>query len=207
MRNARGGLTAAIVALLVLAPTAGPAQAGAPNVGGGTLRGTVSYAVTKGLPRIHMPCQDVAFTFNAFATIAVRNLAGSQWAGTIGDPQAGTGVTGSGSGACEAASVGGGVFTVNAINVTHPFTSGTLSCQGLAGGALTGSYTRTLTDLTAVVGGKCSVNAQATDNVAIVIRAEFVPTGEVGDGVTAGITSAALAAVFTVVPAGDPTGS
>jgi hypothetical protein len=195
------------IGLIAIVTGAGQAQAGEPNIGGGTLRGTVTYGGSQGLPPVNSPCRDVAFTFSAFAVIAIENLAQSDWIGTIGDAQAGTGISGSGSSACDSATVGGGIFNVNAIDVVHPRTSGRLICQGLTGGPLTGSYTRTLTDLTAVVGGKCSINAYETDNVAIVIRAELVPTGEVGDGVTAGITSAALAAVFTVVPAGDPTGS
>lgn len=205
MQRARRGVTVAIVGLLAMVAGGGQAHAGQPNVGAGTLRGTVTYAAGQGLPPFNTPCKDVAFAFNAFATIAVENLAGSDWVGTIGDPQAGTGMTGSGSASCESATVGGGEFNVDAIDIRHPITTGTLTCQGIVGGPLTGSYTRTLSDLTAVVGGKCSINGHPTDNVAILIRAEVIPTGEPGDGVTAGVTSAALIATFTVVPAGTLT--
>jgi len=203
-------LIVAMVGLLVATGSNWPGQAAEPSVGGGTLTGRVTFGTngTLPVPPVNTPCRQVGFTFDAFATIAIRNLGGSFFVGTAGNAQAGTGLTGSGTSECENFTVGGGRLALDAISVTNPQTTGTLVCHGLqgAGTPLLGSYTRTLTDLTAVVGGQCGINHGLTGNVAIVIRAQLVPDDKVGDGVTAGVASARMAAAFTVVPAGDPTG-
>lgn len=191
------------VAAMTFAAVPANALPASTNFGGGAIEGDVTFT-SPGVPPVNTPCQPVSFSLTVRAVAVVSNSAGAEFAGVIGSiplrPLLGSDISGSGSSTCENASVGGGTLNIAAFRARNPVTLALFLCT-----AMTGTYVRTLTDVTAVIGtttlgGGCAITRQPTGRVAFVIRAEFAPEA-VGAGLTTGITSARFAGTFTVVPA------
>lgn len=191
--NAKRIITILAVAIGLLYGNLAPASAAPANAGGGTLVGDVTFT-GKRVPPLNTPCVDVSFTFEVQATITLANSAQAQGVWTLPNSLTASKLTGSGASDCENATVGGGDLTVNAITATNQVTTGTLSCS-----SLNGAYTRTGTDLKAVLGGDCAINTHAAGRVAIHVRAEVVPTAS--NGITTGVSQASFTGTFMVIPA------
>lgn len=190
----RAAVAVGTLVVLMVVPSVAPAGAdGPPNLGGGELIGRVAFD-PPGLPPVNTPCRTVRFSFTADANVAFLNAAGAFWVGSLDSTT--TRLTGTGSSHCENATVGGGELTINAIDVLHPTTTGALTCSPMRG-----AYTRTASELTAVLGGACTISGQETGRVAIVLRGYLLPAPGTGNGVTTTITSFDFRAAFTVVPA------
>lgn len=195
----------AVAVLGNLTTAAGPVQAqGSINFGGGTLVGTASFS-GNGVPPVNTPCQPISFSLQLKAALTLANASGQEFVGTVPeDPTSGF-LGGSGSSNCENTTVGGGTLAINGFSVTQA-TGGTLTCTGFSG-----TYVRTATDLSAVLGSGplstdgCKITGSPTGKVAIIVRAEVVPTPGTGNGVSTGVTAATFSGTFTVVPAeGQP---
>lgn len=185
----------AVVALVGIVWLPQPATAET-NLGGGVLTGDVSFS--NAVPAVNTPCQQTNFTFNISGVAAVSTKSGTAWAGPIlaaEDDSNNTGITGSGGSACENATAGGGSLTVNPFRARNPVNTQDFSCT-----QLTGQYVRTLTDVTIVVAGQCTIVGAASGKVAFIVRGEFFPTNE-GGGLRAPVSAAAFVGSFQLVPA------
>lgn len=201
-----------VLTMVLLGATAGtPAGADAPNMGGGTLAGTINFAAP-GIPPINTPCAEVDFSFSLEGSAAIVNGEGIFFAGAIGNPADGDPqvfpsppVTGTGHSDCENTSVGGGTLSIDEIDAENPFTGpGRIKCTAPPGKtSISGVYVRTLGDVSAVVSAQCQINTSPPDRVAFIIRGQVTPTTP-GQGVTTSVVNASFVGGFVVVPAGDP---
>ena len=170
------------------------AQAAQPNAGGGAFSGDISFS-GNGIPPVNTPCRAASFTLSALAAVALANGAGSQsvWANV---PPVGSRLTGSGTSTCENTLVGGGVLALDPINVVNPVTQARLACT-----SMTGSYTRTGTDLAAVLSGRCAIDSFDAGPVTVYVRAGVEPAPGTGNGATTNVTAATISGTFVIVPA------
>ncbi|MHB2023671.1 MAG: hypothetical protein ACYCO3_10125 [Mycobacteriales bacterium] len=182
-----GVLTACVlVASLWQAPTASAAGA---NLGGGAARGAVSFAPGYGIPPLGAPCTATEFDLNGSATTLVLNTIIDGYLGSVN-------LNGSGSSGCESTSGGSGALALSATTAYAP-TGSTVSCIDLSG-----SYTRTGTDVVASLLGTCTVNNLPGVPVNFIFHGEFLPNNLANGAGTAGqITSATFAGAFAVLPA------
>lgn len=191
-RAARASMLVAVLALL--SPQPADADGPAPNAGGGAFSGRVAFD-GPGAPPVNTPCRPASFRFTATAVVTLANAGGAQSTWLL-DSTFGPLLTATGSSACENASVGGGVLTVDPIRATNPLLPASLSCS-----AVTGAYTRTGTDLTAVLSGDCAIDMHSAGRVSFYVRAEVTPASGTGNGTTTYITAADVKGGFIVVPA------
>lgn len=155
-----------------------------PNVGGGPVTGTVTFADGEGVPPAGAPCAATSFDFAGTSEAAWVNGTGTAYVGPLV-------ITGGGGSDCETASNGNGTVALSASGTSD---TGTLDC-----GPLVGTFTRVLTDVTVVLSGDCSVNGFSAFSVSFLAKGEFVPVND-GGGATSPVTDATFAGAFTVVP-------
>lgn len=184
LRTGRRALAVGAVAMLLLAVDVAPSHAAGRNTGGGAVIGTVAFG-GDGLPPVGAPCEATSYSVQGSSTGFVLNTVLAAFLGTVT-------ITGTGAGGCENATLGSGDLTlaVNGVGVTDP--QNILSCPTLEGG-----YTRTVADVTVVVGGRCSINGHDAGRVSFVARLTFTPQGN-GAGLTSRVQTAQFSGAFAV---------
>jgi hypothetical protein len=154
-----------------------------PNVGGGDLNATVHYS-DPGVPALGEACRPTAFTLSGVSIAAWLSGSGSAYAGPAE-------VAGTGTGACETTSNGGGAMAVSLSGTSQV---GTVSCPSLLG-----TFTRAATHITIVLAGDCTINEFEALRVGFVASGELVPSNE-GGGISSPVMDATVSGGFVVFP-------
>jgi hypothetical protein len=174
-------LGAAAIAVGLLAPAMGSAAGS--NIGAGTADGSVTFDPGHSVPT-GIGCGTPSFTLTGTSKASVvANTIIKGYAGQMN-------LSGSGSSTCENTSGGSGPLTLSVSSTGNSF----VNCVNL-----TGSYSRILTDVSATLGGTCTLNDLPNVPVSLVFHGEFAPTNS-GGGVTAPITNATFAGGFVLLP-------
>jgi hypothetical protein len=163
-------------------PTA--ASAGS-NIGAGTVDGTATFDAGYGIPP-GPTCGATRFSLSgdSKASVVVNTII----KGFVGQMT----LTGSGSSPCETAAGGAGQLTFSATSTGNNF----LSCPSLTGG-----YTRFVADVSAQLGGTCTINNLSGVPVSLTFHGDFVPDGlTTGAGSSQPITSATFAGAYVLLP-------
>lgn len=203
-RRRTGRSAIAIGAALLVAVLIQPAGAGASNVGGGVLTGDVAFAPGKLIPRainpnnptVTEPCAQTSFTLTG-STLSASLVLNSAFTGHFGEIV----ISGYGGAGCETALGGSGSLTLTDVRGTGP-TNSKIECANPATGTtLRGGYTRTATDVEAVLGGTCIINGPPGFSAPVLFsfHGQFEP--EPGQGLTAPVSQAKFQGVFAVEPA------
>lgn len=163
--------------------------AGASDLGGGSVTGSMSFtqpiprSIDSGSPLTPPACATTAFSVSGFSAAGIATLAQTAFVGPFT-------FSGSGGSTCETAALGSGSLQLSLHGVG--VASATLDCPTLSGG-----YTRTGTDMHAVLGGTCTIN-ERTDSLILDLRVELVPTG---GGGTQPTTATRFDGAYLVSPA------
>jgi hypothetical protein len=140
--------------------------------------GVASVTYTQPFPSLGAPCAPASLTLSGSSV----DVGGYTWRVTI---------SGSGDSYCEGALSGGGALTLTASGIDSA--GNTVSCVNLSG-----SYSRTGTDVESIAGGTCAVGNIA-EAVSFVFHGELVSTNP-GADVTTPITGATFVGPFVISP-------
>lgn len=164
--------------------------AGASDAGGGAMNGSMSFtqpipaAVNTSSPLTTPACTPTRFSLSGVSAASVISLAQTAFAGPVT-------LTGSGGSPCETAALGTGALQLSAEGLG--VATSMLDCSALAG-----TYTRSVTDLNAVVSGSCTINSRS-ESVTLDVRVQLLPAN--GGGAAQPITAADFDGAFVVSPA------
>lgn len=193
-------ICAALLAVAVIGPATATASQ---NVGSGAVTGSLAFA-SPGVPPAGQPCTATSFTLSGMSTNFVYNTVIMGYLGNVN-------ISGAGGSACEGTSGGSGSLTLTDVRGTGT-TGSRIECANPTLSPptkLTGGYTRTGTDVEAVVGGTCTINGYSAP-VLFSFHGAFEPSGfGVGGtppsltapGLNAPITQAMFQGAFVVEPA------
>ena len=193
------------VAALVVAALVQPGAASASNIGAGVASGNVVFDAGKEIPRginpnsptTNEPCAPTSFTLSGSTLGTAAFVLNSAFTGHFGTVE----ISGVGGSTCETGLGGGGILTLTNVHGQGPTGSKIECANPTKGTTLTGGYTRTATDVEAVLGGTCIINGPPGFSAPVLFsfRGQFEP--KAGTGLTTPTAEATFQGVFAIEPA------